>query len=260
MKKILLLLLLGTFISCNNENTDLELETPLEGSNLIVTAHYKGNSYEIPFNVDESGEIQLASDLPDALSNLDDIEELAVVEEGDTVFFFDNEREKFEYFNLNYDELLQSREKLLNSLKNISTNKVNATNLSVINDFNTYVGAYEAGNFRQRRMRMNSLADFGDFRRPGFNDIMSSVEIESCYVLGTCGTPSSRRSIIFYEAGFFRGRSWEASRSRIPGRIEFGSADLSRVRFGGFIGFFTRSFNDRFSSVDIVVSGRSQIR
>ncbi|UOY07676.1 beta/gamma crystallin family protein [Muricauda sp. SCSIO 64092] len=249
MKNLLVFLplLFFFFLGCSEENTqDLENDVIVfEDYDFIQTFIYKGESYDVKFKERPNGDIDPITKVPDVLLNLDKQPELATYVDGDTIYFFDNEKEEFDFFNLDYGALITSREDRNTSLTASS---------SGISAFNANVRCYEHDNFLGRRIYPTRASHFRNLSEIGMNDKMSSIWRNKNY--GADYREDFK--VKFYEHSNFRGKSLSGSWD-LDANGDFVIRSLRTRTLSRFV-FRTKTWADKISSIDVLFYGISTIQ
>ncbi|WP_340063459.1 hypothetical protein [Ascidiimonas aurantiaca] len=163
---------LALLVSCSNEET----LDPLEASALdtieetTLTVYYKGKQFVIPTTTDANGDMVLPEVFPKELENLEAVENLATVVSGEYIYFFDSEEEADAYFAFNSIDGMQQK----------ATASVGRTSFNVTL-FNHNVLAYEHDHFQGKKLNITQGYQLRDLTLVGFNDIMSSIGINTLY-------------------------------------------------------------------------------
>ncbi|XLS30562.1 hypothetical protein ACJD0Z_06985 [Flavobacteriaceae bacterium M23B6Z8] len=255
-------------VSCSNDK-DTIVERPnssehvLKNSIIINYFHYEGSTYEVMFKEDSDGNLIPIDEIPDVLKNAASLPQLATVIDGSDIYFFKNEKEKFDFFKLDYELLLTSRKKDFVRPTNLTSTDRYVSIPFTTNNFNNNVFCFQNINFDAGKLAISNFLDLKDLRRKNFNDKIGSIAINPNFVIprlnGTTLPYTFRRQIIFYEDINFRGRTIEFYfdyTNRDPYRYYFGHRRLRSLTFG-FFG--TRTWNDRISSIDVIENGMSYI-
>lgn len=244
MKKLFLLGIGLLAISCSTEN--MTENVPEENQVLSDKFYFKGSFYTVEYYEDAEGNLQPLGDIPSALKGIDDLPELATVVDRDITYFFENEAEKFEFYNDDYGKLLDSR-------KNGSLQERNP---AIVGPFNTYVKFYQDSYLKGNIMSISSVDNLKNLKSVNFNDKASSCSIPNAfrYPNGTFDYNQSRR-VIMYEHADFKGKSLEISNYTITPFSLYG-----HERFKSLSSALFSNWNDKISSIDIVVSNVSQVR
>ncbi|NDV43383.1 hypothetical protein [Flagellimonas sediminis] len=246
MRKLFFLLVSILVISCSNEGIPTE-EITDQNQTLVSKFYFKGTFYTIEYYEDADGNLQPLSDIPDALKGLDNLPELATVINKEAVYFFENEQEKFNFYNDDYEKLLESR-------KNASN--FDSKNPAIVGPFNTYVKFYQDSYLKGNIMtNINSVDDLKNLKSVNFNDKASSCTISSTfkYPYGTTNYNQTRR-VIMYEHADFKGKSIEISNYYISPGI------FGHERFKSLSSALFSNWDDKISSIDIVLNGVSEVK
>jgi len=269
MKKTVLLAISAVMILSSCQQDDIN-ETSSSDDLVSFTFHYHGESYKLEF-LDEGENLTLISEIPEALKNLGELPELATVVIDDSYYFFDNEREKFEYYGHDYSLLVSSREEpLIDEESDVAVgkngpliNKSSSSNCcNHYADFkqmaNMYLDSYWGG----ARMNLSYISQLKNLKNANFNDKISSMRVDPPFfnplnISGFYyGAPNTRR-LIAYEHANFGGRSYELAGNKFYGGIIYVGHRRLKSQVFGFLG--TKNWNDRISSFDILFNNSSVI-
>lgn len=257
MRKFAFIICLCLSAACSKE----ELDSPKE--NLITeTYYYKNEIFKIDFETNSDGELIPITEIPSVLVNLTNLKGLAVVIEENGTYLFDDEKTKFEHYNLDYSFLEKSRQENLKNNQNTSKSLCYNFNVqSTISNINNNLYMYKDSYFKGSLFRLTSYSQFRNLSTTsGWNDAVSSVAINPSFVTPLDGNVLNRRKIIFYDDANFTGRSIEFYQSGYTGRDPFkywyGSQRLKSVSTGWL---WNVNFNDKWSSIDIIECGASII-
>lgn len=254
--------------SCTKE-TNIE-EDPYISEGLTQTYHYKDQSFEIRFTEDSEGNLNPISEIPNALKNLEELPNLAIVHEGLNIYLFENEKEKFEYYNMDYSSIVNSRKENAQVENNLIESNHNSrkkspfieksSGSSLVSQFNAnakfYIDSYWGGS----RLNISSMTQLRNLKDANFNDKISSINISPSFhnPYNAPGSSSSRRKVICYEHANFGGRSIEFTSSfwhqSYNGIWYYGHRRLKSVSVALF-----KNFNDRISSIDIIQYNNSLV-
>ncbi len=202
MRNFLLIMISFLFvISCTDEvNETFEASSNEPQYDYSEKIHYQGVVYEIKYKRTPDGGLETVSDIPDILSKLENLPELATVIENDEIYFFDDLKSQFEFYNLDYEAYIHS------NAKGLSDDPAKA-NFSV-SLFNDGVRAYEHDNFSGKRLHINSVNDLRNLKSVNFNDVMSSVAVWTHYpTYPFVSQPHNGDYVIFFEHSDWKGKS-----------------------------------------------------
>lgn len=262
-KRILRLTLLAIFLigmhSCSTEesiNSIDEIESIEEQAAIEETVnlvfHYKGVEYPLEVGIDINEEF-VFPEIPDELLVAKNKENLATVVSGDQIYLFDNEQSSIEYF---------SNQKTAKS-SNFNRSAARGRSFSV-SDFNRFVRAYEHDNFTGKKLNITQGYQLRDLKRIGFNDIMSSIAIDTQYQNIYNGD-----LVTLYEHKDFKGKSLKFtcetdkvrchyisgnSNNMEPGRTYRGHRKFRMISFKLF-----NKWADKTSSIDVKFGGSSVV-
>ncbi|MEE1962275.1 hypothetical protein V1387_06240 [Allomuricauda taeanensis] len=248
MKKISYLFIALFIVSCSNENQTTE--SILEENQIFKERFYfKGNFYEIEFTKDSEGNTEPYGEIPIALQGLEKFPELATVFENDTTYFFEDESEKFTFYGDDYEALIESRKKSYEPTQK---------NPAILGEVQAKMKFYHDSYFNGNTMNINSLDDLINLTSINFNDKASSCQMPRSFVMpgpGNISNPLLDRRVIMYEHANFSGKSIEISNYTVTPFQTYG-----HERFKSLSSALFSNWNDKISSIDIVVNNISQVR
>jgi len=245
---ILFTLVIGIMSCDTDESSDLYVKPAEIVETTSLVFHYKGVAYSVELVIDSNGDY-IYKDLPKELEVLENIETLATVVSGDQTYFFDNEQESLDYF---FDE------------KSVRSDRAARSSSFRVSEFNTYVRAFEHDNFNGRKLNISKGYQLRDLRKVSFNDVMSSIGIDTQYQNIYNGDV-----VTLYEHKDFGGKSLKFvceydntkchfisgdSYNMIPGRTFRGHRKFRSLSFNLF-----RKWADKVSSIDVKFGGTSVV-
>jgi hypothetical protein len=234
------------------------LETSAEDSKAVETIsyvfQYKDVEYTIEFGIDSNGDL-IDREFPEELAKLDRIETLATVAAGEKIYFFDTEQESIDYFTGGKD-----------LKRSASSMSASGSRFFSVSEFNYNVRAFEHDYFNGKKLNITKGYQLRDLSLVGFNDIMSSIGIETLYQNIYVGD-----LVTLYENKNFGGKSLKFicefadkpnkcqlisgdSNNMIPGKAYRGHPKFRDIKFN-----LLRRWADKVSSIDVKFGGSSVV-
>lgn len=256
LKFVFMLFFLIVITSCSKEEVVIDStgELPETSETASLVYNYKGIDYPIQVEIDGNGEY-IFQELPEELKKLENIETLATVVEGNKLYFFDNEQESLDHF---YDE---------KTAKSSNSDALRSgSSYFDVSAFNRNVRAYAENWSNGKKLTITQGYQLRDLTKVGFNDVMSSIAIDTEYQNVYVGDV-----VTLYEHKDFEGRSlkficefqWSepfcqfisgASHNMIPGRLYRGYGKFRHIPFK-----LVRRWADKVSSIDVKFGGSSVV-